>query len=1058
MASIKDLIDNQIHQKVTAQLRIPQYQQEQSFFSGLESFSVYQINAESSILNGYFYTLDFVSDDVIYIEDLTDLDAELSLRDESNPLNSKKIHGRIIKAKEHGSVARKKLYTITIASPFHYLSLNQRYEIYQEKSVPDIISEVFARYNVLLNLELEVKIDLQSIPKRHTCTQYKQSDLDFIQMLCAEEGYVLLFDASSKDPYTITLCELNEHASRVNDSIEASISFSKEFSVSAQVQDYYDSKRPSQNYEIQTGENLSTSSLADKSPSAQLRTQLKKQKLRDKIENLDESLFKDLSRHSNIETQRGLARGVSITGRSQELRLVDGSSVSLKDIKGHKNTQALIISTKIQASFPNALDEYVEVTGDIEPAQYSVEYIAVPSDVIYRPELVKNKPLVKSIQTAIVSNANEETSKYANEIDVNEFGEIRVIFHFDEKRPTSCYIPLANNFSGDGYGTQFIPRVNSEVIVSFINGDIDRPIITGAIHNGENRHPYSLPKEKTRSFIKTQTTPQYEDKEGYNELLFEDKQNEEVLSLRAQNDYHLHALEDSNTHVQNTKKSIIGNDSELTIKNDYTRTIANDSRVSIGLNSISVIEKDEITTVKEDLEVNILKDQIGIVNNNKLNVVEQDLIERIKGTLTKYTEKDAKEKYLQNLFLQVGAQLGVDVTDAFELKADSIKETAKTIDLNSANGVSLKVGGNTLTIDSSGIHFKTPNYDANSGNGGVTSSAVVIEDVKVPEYEKLRVTGLEASIIKQDDISQELIYTATVEKCTEGEWVETTDLEETQELQLNWYFIKNNDDLDTEVITDKLTDDEIVIDGLTMTVIVQDDNLEQFGHAHCYVNTPDEEDCHALSELKRQLDVEQVLGRNLLEVNATEINYRVQLNINNPTPEEIKDLKVEIHEKDETGAVSIKSAEVKADLTITHEFEKLEKDAPKRVEVRTKVFPSAYPSNSGEGISYIRPMLEDDKIMNARPDNKDSEYINAISDETYTIRADTSLEEGTEVITTLNIVGKDGSILASVAKDTYVENQKVEQEFDIEQIIEEKKLVKENIQKFKGEIQCQEQA
>ncbi len=570
MSQLSSLLNNEIHQRISALLKLPEYNQVESFIPGRDSYSVYLLEGESEVLQGYSYNLSFVSDEVINVEDIVDTEAELSLRDENSPLNSKKIFGKIIEAKENGSVARKKLYEIKIVSPLHYLSLNQRYEVYQEMSVPDIISSVIAKYSVLLNIQLDVKIDLQSVPKRHTCTQYQQSDFDFIKMLCEEDGYVLLIDSATNDPYTITLCELNEHAVRSAYSMECSYNRVKRFTTSAQVQDYYENKKPSLDFSVQTGQVMNAHSFADNESTTQLRSDIKKQTLRDRLDKLDESLFKDLSRYAKIDAEEGFSQGIRVVGKSEELGISDGVYFNIEDVKAHKKTQVIMLKVSYKATFPNALDEYAQVTGDEKPAQYSVDFIAIDSDVIYRPEALTPKPRIHSIQTAIVSNGNKETNKYANEIDVNEFGDIRVIFHFDENRPTSCYVPLSNMYSGDGYGAQFLPRVNSEVIVSFINGDIDRPIITGSLHNGENHHPYNLPKEKTKSFIKTQTTPQYEDKEGYNELLFEDKQGEELLSLRAQNDYTLNVLHDSHTHIENDKKTIIDNDAELTVQNNFT--------------------------------------------------------------------------------------------------------------------------------------------------------------------------------------------------------------------------------------------------------------------------------------------------------------------------------------------------------------------------------------------------------------------------------------------------------------------------------------------------------
>ncbi|WP_324172473.1 type VI secretion system Vgr family protein [Sulfurimonas sp.] len=857
MSQLASPMNSKIHQRISAQLKLPEYNQADTIMQGRDSYSVYELEGKSSILTGYEYKLTFISDEEINVEDIVDTETELHLRDETSPLNSKKIYGKIIEAKENGSVARKKLYQIKIVSPLHYLSLNQRYEVYQEMNVPDIISSIIAKYSVLLNIQLDVKIDTQTIPKRHTCTQYKQSDFEFIKMLCEEEGYILLIDASSNNPYTVTLCELNEHAPLNTEIIECTYNKVKTFSTSAQAQDYYENKKPSLDFSIQAGQVMHSHTFADNEVTSQLRSDIKKETLRDRLDKLDESLYKDLSRYAKIDAEQGFSQGIRVLGNSEELSVKDGVVLNLKDIKGHKNTQVIVLSVKYKATFPNALDEYAQVADDEQQAQYSVEFIAIPSDVIYRPQVITSKPRIHSIQTAIVSNTDKDTQKFANEIDVNERGEIKVIFHFDEKRPTSAYVPLSNIYSGDGYGVQFLPRVNSEVIVSFINGDIDRPIITGALHNGENRHPFNLPKEKTKSFIKTQTTPQYEDKEGYNELLFEDKQGEELLSLRAQNDYELNVLNNSNTHIANNKKTIIDNDLELSVQNDSTQTIGNDKKVNILGNEIKTIEKEQILTIKEDQEIHILRDANTIINNNQKTIIEQDLIQRIKGQVTHYIEKDQKEKYLANLFLQIEAELGIEITSSYHLNAKTIKQEAETVELEASDGISLKCGGSVLTVDGGGIHLKASKVDTNSGNGGVTASNIAIAKIEKPLYNKLKVTKVEASITKQDEITQVLTYTASVEKFEDGTWSETTELTTTQEAQINWYFIKNNDQENKDILTDNPTDDTINIKGLKMSVTLEKENIYKHGHAHAFVVDAVEEG-YEVTELMRYLEVENI--------------------------------------------------------------------------------------------------------------------------------------------------------------------------------------------------------
>lgn len=920
------LLNSEIHQKITAQLKLPNYNQVDAFIPGRDSYSVLRLSGETSVVDNYSYTLTFLSDEAIPVEDIVDTEAELSLRDEVTPLNSKKIFGKIIDAREEGSVARKKLYEIRIVSPVHYLSLNQRYEIFQDKNVPDIISEIIGRYGVLLNLQLEVKIDTEELPKRHTCTQYAQSDLAFIRLLCEEEGYVLLTDPYKNDPYSLILCELNEHAPALTEAVECSYNLHKEFSSSAQVQDYYEEKKPSLDFTVQAGSSFAGSSLGDNETSSQLRSEIKKHVLRDRLDKLDESLYKDLVRYAKIDAEAGYAHGVLIQGHSEGLAVSHGLSLQLDDRKAHKSTEAIILSTKITASFPNALDEYTQAE-QTQEAQYRVEFDAIPKGVIYKPQKLTAKPRINSIQTAIVSNANEETSAHANEIDVNAFGEIRVIFHFDQKRPTSCYIPVSNIYSGDGYGTQFLPRVNSEVIISYINGDIDRPVITGSLHNGENRHPYNLPKEKTKSFIKTQTTPQYEDKEGYNELLFEDKQGEELLSLRAQKDYQLNVLNDAHIHIENNSKTVIDNDKELTIANDYHETVGNDKKVNIVGNNVAVVEKEQLTTVKADQETHVLGNVNTIIRKNKKNIIEKDLIERIKGSTNQYVEKDAKEKYLQNLYLQISQTMGIDVTGAYHLNASSIKQKAKTIELEATDGISLKCGGNVLTVDASGIHLKAAVVDTASGNGGVSAAAVTVPKIEKPVYNKLRVTSVAADSTKQNDIKEVLTYTASVEKYENGAWTVTTELTQSQEAQIQWVFIKNNDKNDIDILTDNATNDTIVVKGLEMSVTIEDDNIYKYGHAHCFVVDADDEG-YAVTELKRYVEVVNIIPKQSSD--SSKVECTAVLNIDEPKEDELAQIRWNIngHEKPDFNALQ--------DITYDLNDEKV-REVPFKAYIETRV-------------------------------------------------------------------------------------------------------------------------
>ena len=229
--------------------------------------------------------------------------------------------------------------------------------------------------------------------------------------------------------------------------------------------------------------------------------------------------------------------------------------------------------------------------------KYSLE--ATPLETIFIPHYNITKPLIPSSVTAIVSSGSPNTEATPNTIDVDSFGRIRVIFHFDPHYPTSCYIRFANFSAGDGWGSQFIPRVNTEVIVNFLNGDPDRPIAIGSLYNGNNKIPKDLPTNKTQSYIKTQSMPG--GKENFNLLLFEDKGGKELVHMQAEKDHLLHVKHDSTNNIDHDETSTIGH--------NRTEKVGNDEKIDIGHNRKESVGKNE--------SVRISKNQSLKVGNNQ---------------------------------------------------------------------------------------------------------------------------------------------------------------------------------------------------------------------------------------------------------------------------------------------------------------------------------------------------------------------------------------------------------------------------------------------------------
>lgn len=725
LSKIFKALDTNILQDIKGKIKLLEYASNLTNGVVDGSYSVYEFEGFSSVNKPYEFHITFVSDFIIDIEDIADTSVEFALSDTKNSLSNKSIFRKIFKAEENSVVASKYMYKIHLVSPMYYMGLNKSYEIFLDKRVPDIITEIINRYAALLDIKLDMKIDLNNAPIKEYTTRYNQSCLEFITMLCEQEGYSMVIDYSSNDTYTISLCELNEHVTVFNNSLEASYNISKEFSSSSFLEDFYDKDKPSLEMQTLKGSSMSSESLNDNTFTSQLRNDIKNYKLHDNISELNESLFKDLSRYTRNDSEHKYTQSFNIYGKSAELAMSDSILVSIHDEKANKETKVIVTEVKYYAKFENALDEFIQ---DLETKslQFYTQFNSIPYDTIFKPKKITKEAKISGNLSAIVSNSNDNPNEYSNEIDVDNEGRVRVIFHFEENKATSTYLRLSNIYSGDNYGSQFIPRVNSEVLVSFINGNPNKPVVIASLHNGENKHADTLPNNKTKSFIRTTSYPAYPDKLGFNEIGFEDKRDAEVLNLKAQKDYRLHTQNSSYRHIDNNSKVNIVNDEEITIKNDHNKTIGNNSNRTIKANDIKTVENEEVHTVQEDKILKVNKDFNTIVKRDKKTYIEKDLVDSIKNVLHTYIEGDVTDKYLENFFIQVGLEMKVDISGSFHLDTTSVKEQASDIsEIAASDGISLKCGANVLTINSAGIHFKTAFYNDNSANGGLDAPEVI---------------------------------------------------------------------------------------------------------------------------------------------------------------------------------------------------------------------------------------------------------------------------------------------------------------------------------------------
>lgn len=212
----------------------------------------------------------------------------------------------------------------------------------------------------------------------------------------------------------------------------------------------------------------------------------------------------------------------------------------------------------------------------------------VPTSMPYRPARVTPRPVVHGPELATVVGPGgiDET-----EIHTDEHGRVRVHFAWDRyheriAHDSSCWMRVAHNWAGPGFGTFFLPRVGMEVLVHFLGGNPDRPLITGCVYNGDNRVGVELPAKRTQSLIRTKSSPH---SDGYNEIRFEDEAGSEFISTHAQKDYTEVVEHNHSTHVKV--------DQSNTVDHDHTETVGNNQTLEVHGERTKTVHKPETTYV-----------------------------------------------------------------------------------------------------------------------------------------------------------------------------------------------------------------------------------------------------------------------------------------------------------------------------------------------------------------------------------------------------------------------------------------------------------------------------
>lgn len=304
----------------------------------------------------------------------------------------------------------------------------------------------------------------------------------------------------------------------------------------------------------------------------------------------------DGSSLANVRLEEWQARRVVADGESGCIRLTPGYLFALTDrVRDDENREYLITSVVHRGSQPQMGEA---ATGDT--LGYTNTFQCMPNDIPYRPERVTPRPTIKGVQTAIV------TGPAGEEVHTDEHGRVKVHFHWDRvggmDDKSSCWIRVSQLWAGAGWGAMWIPRIGHEVVVDFIEGDPDRPIVIGRVYHGANVPPYPLPAEKTKSTIMSNSS---KGGEGSNELRFEDQKGLEEIYLHGQKDWTIRILHDENEDVGNDVTLHVGRNQKERIDNDRSASVGANEHLDVGGNRDERIDGSDTLAVGKNRTVTV---------------------------------------------------------------------------------------------------------------------------------------------------------------------------------------------------------------------------------------------------------------------------------------------------------------------------------------------------------------------------------------------------------------------------------------------------------------------
>ncbi len=697
-----------------------------------QKLKVLDVSGDEGLSQLYTFDLSLAcASDKIAFADVIGKPGLLTITGEHGP---RYVHGIVSQLQQRETGTYFTVYHLVLVPQMWRLLHRRDCRIFQDKTVTDVVTEVFKEAG-LPDDAVSFKWDKgKDKTKRDYIVQYRENDWAFTSRLLEEHGCFYFFEHSQTRHELIIGNTFQAHPEVAG---EVEVPFHRA-----------EGLLPSTEHitrfffrEVITPERVTLGDYNPLKPKLSLESQTAPPKKGD-LEVYDYpgeyKLPEEGGSLAGLRLEQARALREVGEGSSDCVRFISGSHFKLVGhTRADLNDKQYVLTRVIHGC--EGVKEMHSMTAE-QRVRYYNEFECAPRTTPFRPAHITPKPTTHGVQTAqVVGPAGEE-------IYTDTHGRVKGQFYWDRlgklDENSSCWVRVSQAWASQGWGAMFLPRIGDEVVVDFIEGDPDRPIITGRVYHAQNVPPYGLPDNKTRSTIKSNSSP---GGGGSNEIRFEDKKGSEEI--------YTHAQKDQNEVIENNMTTSVGANQTITVGADRTKTVKGNETNTIKGNQVSTVEKfrslevgkDQTTLIKGSRAQMIENDDMLWVVKAREHIVQGDEEVSVEGKQTVHVTKGQTVNVTdgQNINVTDGRSLDVKGDSSVEVSVDrsvivhgdstlgamgnlnmlcnkNMEIGGKEVMITATKKLTIGVGSSSITIDAKGVSIAGPK---------ITSAAVGIHEI-----------------------------------------------------------------------------------------------------------------------------------------------------------------------------------------------------------------------------------------------------------------------------------------------------------------------------------------